>query len=184
MIGIYKIQSKTNSDRIYIGSSKDISDRWRLHISDLRKNRHHSIKLQRHYNKYGEEDLRFEILNECNLDNLIKKEQCYLNVFQPYFNICKIAKSRLGVKGQVAWNKGKKGIYSKETLKKMRRPRPDMIGNKINVGRKQSDEAKQKKREASLRNGNKPPSHLGKKRSEETKLLMSLVRVGKKLPRK
>jgi GIY-YIG catalytic domain. len=60
--GIYKIESKLKPERIYIGSAINIGQRWRVHLSDLRKQKHHSKKLQNHYNKYGEVDLSFSIL--------------------------------------------------------------------------------------------------------------------------
>ena len=60
--GIYKIVSKIRPDRMYIGSSINIPKRWREHISNLKKNKHHSKQLQNHFNKYGEADLQFSIL--------------------------------------------------------------------------------------------------------------------------
>jgi group I intron endonuclease len=103
--------------------------RWGKHLFQLRKGLHHSLKLQRHYNKYGESDLQFSILLGCDKENLIKIEQYFLDSYNPYFNNCKIAGSQLGRKasvdtirklsekhkGQVAWNKGLKDCYSKET---------------------------------------------------------------------
>ena len=44
VIGIYKIESKLKK-HIYIGSSIDIKRRWRLHLSQLKNNKHHSIIL-------------------------------------------------------------------------------------------------------------------------------------------
>lgn len=59
--GIYGIYSKIKN-KWYIGESKDIFDRWSDHKKTLKSNSHHSIKLQRHYNKYGIQDLGFSIL--------------------------------------------------------------------------------------------------------------------------
>ena len=50
--GIYRIQSKIKSERIYIGSSVNIQSRWYHHLADLRKNIHGNSKLQNHFNKY------------------------------------------------------------------------------------------------------------------------------------
>ena len=96
--GIYKIQSKIKPDRIYIGSAKDINRREGIHLSKLGLGKHHSIKLQNHYNKYGKDDLVFSIITECKIDDLIKTEQLYIDLHDPYFNICKIAGSSLGIK--------------------------------------------------------------------------------------
>ena len=49
---IYKILA-LNSKKLYIGSAKNIKDRIRCHLKDLRDNKHHSVYLQRVFNKYG-----------------------------------------------------------------------------------------------------------------------------------
>lgn len=116
MTGIYKIQSIINPDRIYIGSAKDIDKRWREHKRDLLMNRHKSQKLQRHYNKYGELDFIYTILICCEIDELISKEQFFIDSLKPYFNTNIIANSPLGLKRSQetkdkisAKNKGKYG---------------------------------------------------------------------------
>ncbi len=69
--GIYQIQSKIKPERCYIGSAIHISNRWTKHLSELRLNRHHSRKLQLHYNKYGESDLQFSVLLGCEKEDLL-----------------------------------------------------------------------------------------------------------------
>ena len=97
--GIYQIRNLVNS-KIYIGSAagKGFNNRWNLHLSDLKKNKHHSPKLQNAWNKYGEESFVFETLFYCDPDNCIMYEQIYLDYYKPEYNICKIASSSLGVK--------------------------------------------------------------------------------------
>lgn len=129
--GIYKIQSISKPERAYIGSAVNINHRWSQHLFDLRKNKHSSLKLQRHYNKYGEYDLEFSIIESgeylCK-QHLLSREQGwyetfqYQNSFLPYFNILPIAGSCLGIK------------QSEETKQKMK-------GNKHGVG-KRSEEVK------------------------------------------
>ena len=63
--GIYQIQSIIKPERIYVGSGINIYQRWTQHKRELRQNKHHSIKLQRHYDKYGESDLVFIIIEPC-----------------------------------------------------------------------------------------------------------------------
>jgi group I intron endonuclease len=95
LIGIYKIQSISRPERIYIGSSINISERWKTHLKRLNKNNHHSLKLQRHYNKYGVSDLQFSIvIQDCKKEDLLFIEQLFLND-KPYFNICKYAGNTL-----------------------------------------------------------------------------------------
>jgi hypothetical protein len=105
--GIYKIQSTIKPERIYIGSSANISKRWKNHIYDLRNNNHHSRKLQRHYNKYGEGDLFFSVLLGCDKADLISIEQYFIDTYFPYFNGRHCARGG-NAKGHVPWNKGKK----------------------------------------------------------------------------
>jgi predicted GIY-YIG superfamily endonuclease len=50
--GIYKIQSKIKSERIYIGSAIDIKRRRREHLFGLQNNKHGNQRFQNHYNKY------------------------------------------------------------------------------------------------------------------------------------
>jgi len=129
MIGIYQIQSKIRSGRKYIGSAINIKQRWCLHLSQLKRQKHHSIKLQRHFNKYGDADLQFSILVCCEKEDLIKHEQFFIDGHLPYFNICKTAGN---MAGHIPWNKGTKGMFSKEAIEKMSKSR---LGNKNSLGR-------------------------------------------------
>jgi group I intron endonuclease len=150
--GIYKIQSKIKPERIYIGSSENISKRWVTHKCILKRNIHHSIKLQRHFNKYGEQDLVFSIILECFKEDLIKNEQGFLDLLNPWFNIdkkatncsgCKrsekiIQKIRDARKRQTSTNKGKHWILSEESRNNISK---GCIG--INKGRKHTEKSKE-----------------------------------------
>jgi hypothetical protein len=136
LIGIYKIKSIIHPEHIYVGSAVNIKRRWTVHLRDLKNNRHHSSKLQHHYNKYGVNDLTFSIIEECLFELLLVKEQHYLNLFNPYFNICKIAGNCIG---RIPWNKNK--IMSKEFSEKMKIA---STGNKNRLGHKHSPETKMK----------------------------------------
>lgn len=82
--GIYKITNKINN-KPYIGSSNNIERRWRQHISLLNNNKHHSIKLQRAWNKYGQDNFEFEIIEECDVEKLLYLEQFYIDKYKAYF---------------------------------------------------------------------------------------------------
>ena len=58
MIGTYKIINK-KIKKYYYGSSIDIEKRLKRHKNELGKNKHHSIYLQRAYNKYGCDNFEF-----------------------------------------------------------------------------------------------------------------------------
>ena len=94
--GIYKIQSIIKPERIYIGSAVNVNKRWSNHKRMLKNNCHDNIKIQRHSNKYGINDLVFIILEPCFTEFLTIREQFYIDTLNPYFNICKIAGSQLG----------------------------------------------------------------------------------------
>lgn len=130
-IGIYKIQSVYKPDRIYIGSSINIAKRWNLHLSLLRKNKHGNPKLQKHYNKYGESDLQFSIIEYCDKKETLIIEQKFLNLYRPYFNILIIAGSPLGHH----W------VWTEDSKKKFSEKRKGCI---------QTEEAKRKNKEAHI----------------------------------
>ena len=125
-IGIYKIVNLKNK-KIYIGSSKNIERRWSEHKSDLKNNHHHSIRLQRDWNEYGENCFEFIILELIKDEKeLISKEQLYLDKYKSYiegtgYNISAFAESNKGhvlseeVKVIISnANKGvKNGMYGK-----------------------------------------------------------------------
>lgn len=87
--GIYKIINIETKD-FYVGSSKNILKRWWKHKYELNKNIHHSIILQRAWNKYGSKSFKFEIIEECDPNILLIKEQVYLDD-NPTYNVGKIA---------------------------------------------------------------------------------------------
>lgn len=87
---VYAIINSVNNKR-YVGSTFNIKERWKYHSYLLKKGKHHSIALQRAYNKYGENAFRFEVLeNDIEIRNLIKREQFYIDEKSEY-NSMKIA---------------------------------------------------------------------------------------------
>lgn len=64
LCGVYVIRS-ISTDRFYYGSSEDCRKRKQGHLRALRRGDHHSIFLQRVFNKYGEGDFRFTFLIRC-----------------------------------------------------------------------------------------------------------------------
>lgn len=58
--GIYMIKS-TASDYVYIGSSKNIYRRFREHINKLKQGKHHSWKLQKHYDEISTGVIQYKL---------------------------------------------------------------------------------------------------------------------------
>jgi len=168
--GIYIIKSKIKPERVYIGSAISIIQRWRDHISTLKRNIHRCPILQNHINKYGVKDLEFSILEECIIDNLLEREQYYLDTLKPFFNVLKVAGSPIGHKHseytKSIMNISKIGTHhSEETKRKI---------SEAHKGKKLSE--KTKKIMSEQRKGNK--FSLGRKATDETKAKLSLIHKG------
>lgn len=104
---IYKIQSKIKPERFYIGSAVSIQKRWAEHQKGMLLGKHENKILQRHYDKYGKDDLVFTIIEPCFKEFLLIREQYYIDTLRPTFNIRMTAGSNLGIR------------YSAETRRKM-----------------------------------------------------------------
>jgi group I intron endonuclease len=113
---IYKIKNSLNND-FYIGSTGNLKKRYYTHLNDIRSNKNTCIKLIRSVNKYGEQNFIFEIIEKCNINELLTREQYYLDILNPKYNISKIAGSNLGIK-RTKETKLKKSISQKENWKK------------------------------------------------------------------
>jgi group I intron endonuclease len=95
--GVYCIVNFING-HFYVGSSKNISNRWSRHKSDLRKEKHGNRYLQRAWNKYGVENFGFNIIEETSVENLVEREQYYLDSCKPQYNMCPNAFTIRGIK--------------------------------------------------------------------------------------
>lgn len=95
IIGIYKIKNIVNN-KIYIGSSSNINKRKTAHFSYLKRNNHPNKHLQNSYNKHGKNNFEFNILEICTIDDIIQKEQYYIDKFLPHYNKRIIAESNFG----------------------------------------------------------------------------------------
>ena len=132
--GIYKITCTANG-KFYIGSTKDIHLRLARHKSDLGRNVHRNILLQRAANKYGKDVFEFEILEFVDdLESLLQREQHYLDTLNPCdisvgFNLVAIAGATPS------------GPLSEETKAKI---------SKTLTGRKHTEETKQKISEGNI----------------------------------
>lgn len=88
MLGyIYFITNQTNNKK-YIGETINIQERKARHLSNLRRGIHHSEKLQRAYDKYGEGQFKwswdaYEIKDEQELKLLEKK---LIAEYDTYYN--------------------------------------------------------------------------------------------------
>lgn len=100
--GIYGIRNKINN-HIYVGSATvTFHHRWSHHLADLRNNKHGNNKLQNAWNKYGEENFEFYIIEVVTgtKEEILEVEQQYLDVFygqETCYNLSPNAVSRKGI---------------------------------------------------------------------------------------
>jgi len=95
---IYKIVNTKNS-RCYVGSTINFVQRKWRHFYDLRKGRHTSIFMQREFSKHGRDIFEIEIIEIVERrDELIQREQFWLDALKPEYNNAKIAASVFGVR--------------------------------------------------------------------------------------
>lgn len=195
MFGIYAIKNNANN-KLYIGQSIDIEERRKAHFEALRSGRHYNRYLQNSFNKHGEHNFSFEILEET--QNLDEREKYWIS----YYDTCSKVKGYNLLTGgknfemtddvRIRISDSVKNFYFKnpearENVSKnvsgeknpfWGKTHTDEARKKIvmaNIGRKQSEETKRKRSQAlKLNHPNR-----GKKMSEESKLKMSLAKKGK-----
>ena len=188
--GIYKITLRDG--RCYVGQSVKIENRFRGHKRELRNGTHHARHLQNAWNKYGEDVFTFEVIEECEPEELTEREQFWIDDLDSTFNTSPSAGSSRGViRSQEyrekisALHKGR--IYPPEVRVRMgggmrgkhlsdeHRAKLSEVGK----GRKQTPEWIAK-RTAPLKG--RPSTSRGVSRSAETRLKISVSLTGHPVP--
>jgi group I intron endonuclease len=184
--GVYKIINLINN-KIYIGSSTNekggFKDRINTHIRLLNRNTHPNKHLQSAWNKYGEDNFEFKVIEVVKgKEKIIEREQYYIDSCGVIdnkigYNKSPIANSQLGFKHS---NETKKKmsdsakIYSNEISKRMKELRTGQtlsettkkkISEKL-TGLKRGDEFKEKMR---VIGGNRIVSDETKKKISDNK---------------
>lgn len=186
--GIYRIINLING-KIYIGRSVNLKSRKSKHKTSIT-----NTIISRAIQKYGHENFKFEVIEYCECDSLIEREQYYLNLFNPYdengYNLLKDSsyggwsgmvhtpearlKMSKGKKGITPWNKGKKGVQecSDETRKLMSENRKGN-GNGF-YGKSHSEETRNKLREIAR---DRDMSHCNKKVIQLDKITGEIIKI-------
>ena len=161
---IYSITNIIDNKK-YVGSAVDYNVRRIRHLSNLRCNRHHSSYLQNSFNKHGETNFIFDILEIVDdISKLIEVEQKWIDDIKPEFNMTLIAglNSHLGVK------------RSDETKKKMSQVRVGMVFTQTH-----KDNISKSKKGVSINGTNMNKDKIGKSLSAEQKNKIKLSNQGK-----
>lgn len=143
---------------MYVGSAVDLTNRF-YHYYSLKGISNSSMSICKALLKYGYTNFQLEILEYCEPSNCIEREQYYLDLLAPEYNILKTAGSTLGYK------------HSEETKSKI---------SKSGESREHTEETR-KKIGDSLKGEN---NHMyGKKHTLETLEKMSAIHQGENNPR-
>lgn len=143
LCGVYAIICKP-SGKLYIGSAVDIKRRWSWHRTALRRGKHHSVLLQRAWDKYGEGQFEFRVIEISQVGKHIAREQHWIDAVKSYvpkcgFNIARNARHPTVGKRLTAEHRAKIGAAS------LGRRRTEAEKAKISAahkGRKHTDRAR------------------------------------------
>lgn len=100
--GIYIIQHDTGV-KCYVGSATDLRRRRGEHLRALKRNDHENEHLQRAWNKYGIDAFTFSIVETCEPEQAVAREQAVIDEmsrsigWRNLYNESRTAGSRLGV---------------------------------------------------------------------------------------
>jgi group I intron endonuclease len=137
-VGIYRWVNLI-SGKAYIGSSANLGRRLAFYFNyKYITNSKATMLIHRALLKYGYSGFKLEILEYCDKDDLLAREQYYLDLFKPEYNIYETAGSPLGYK------------HTEETMIKLRaiaKKRNESEEERARVGKLQqyrSEESKKK----------------------------------------
>lgn len=83
--GVYKITNTVTKD-FYIGSSKNVKERWAAHKCLSTWKKHPNNPLYLDMKKYGIDKFDFEILTEVKPESLKEAEQQFIEMLKPIYN--------------------------------------------------------------------------------------------------
>jgi len=90
--GIYSISTPNGST--YVGSSTNVCHRWSEHRCHLKRGTHHSERLQKAYEKHGDE-LIYSVIEECSRELLNDREQFHINRLGAVLNTSQFVENML-----------------------------------------------------------------------------------------
>ena len=85
IIGVYKIVNTITGD-FYIGSSKDVKQRWTVHKCQSVWNKYPNKQLYKDMRKYGVDKFEFQVIEEVEPEYLKETEQQFIEKLHPTYN--------------------------------------------------------------------------------------------------
>ena len=85
IIAVYKI-TNTITGNFYIGSSKNVKQRWAVHKCKSKWNEQPNNPMYQDMQKYGVDKFAFEILEVVEVEKLKEKEQEFIELLNPTYN--------------------------------------------------------------------------------------------------
>lgn len=95
--GVYAILN-TTSNRVYVGSAVDLYERYLTHLSKLRGGCHHNRYLQNAFRKHGVGAFVFQVLENVPCEDVLVREQHWMDLHPLKYNFCQVAGSWAGNK--------------------------------------------------------------------------------------
>jgi hypothetical protein len=94
MIGIYRA-TNTITGECYVGQSRDIDKRWKIHLNRLHLGKHDCKAFQASFNQHGPSAFVWDVLEECHPSDLDLKEKQWMAKIRPALNTLKLEYSLL-----------------------------------------------------------------------------------------
>lgn len=156
---VYMWTNTLNGKR-YVGSSNNLKRRLLKYFNVALISQDLSMVIYRALLKYGYSKFSFTILEYCDSDVLLEREQHYIDTLKPEYNVCSTAGSTLGK------------LHAEESKLKISTTKKNTgVGESNSMyGRVHTEEARKLMREAKL----------GRNLSDETKVKLSKAATGRK----
>ena len=100
--GIYMWVNTVNNKK-YVGSFSNLQRRFSAYYSVAYLTKYNTITIHRALLKYGYSAFSLHILEYCSKEDLITREQYYIDLYKPDYNILRLAGSSLGFKQSEEW---------------------------------------------------------------------------------
>ncbi len=156
--GVYSIVNIINN-KIYIGSSIHVNKRFSEHKYSLGNNCHYNKHLQNAWNKYGEENFSFSIVEQVDGDESILKaaEQKWIDYYESYkldkgYNVDRYVSGKCRIVSEETKEKIRMKHIGKKASEETKRKFSSQRKGKLNAfyGRTHTIEAREKMRKAKL----------------------------------